>query len=141
MRRYLVVGNQTLSSPELLRLLQDRSAAEPSAFHVLVPMRHVGEGLFWSEGGAHAIAQARLDEMIARFRDQGLDVTGQVGDTNPLAAVDDVLLSGAVFDEIVLSTFPPGASHWLGLDVPQRVARSHPWIPVTHVVAEPAQIT
>jgi GABA permease len=140
-RRYLVVGNQTLGSPELLGLLYDRSAAESTTFHILVPMRHVGEGLFWSEGGAHAAAQARLDEMIARFRDTGFDVTGEVGDTNPVAAVDDVLLSGAVFDEIIVSTFPPGASHWLGLDVPQRVARAHPWIPVSHVVAEPARVT
>ncbi len=78
--------------------------------------------------------------MIERFRGAGLDVTGQVGDSNPVAAVDDVLISGAVFDEIIVSTFPPGASHWLGQDVPQRVSRAHPGIPVTHVVSEPAHV-
>jgi hypothetical protein len=140
MRRYLVVGNQTLSSPELLDLLRERSAAEPSSFHVLVPMRRAGDGWAWSEGEAHAAAEARLQEMIERFRDARLDVTGQVGDTNPVAAVGDVLIGGAVFDEIIVSTFPPGASHWIGLDVPQRVAREHSRISVTHVVSEPAQI-
>jgi hypothetical protein len=140
MRRYLVVGNQTLGSPELLELLLDRSTAEPSSFHILVPMRHTGDGWFWSEGGAHAAAQARLEEVIERLRGAGLDVTGRVGDTNPVAAVGDVLTSGADFDEIIVSTFPPGASHWLGLDVPQRVARAHALIPVTHVVSEPAHV-
>jgi hypothetical protein len=41
------------------------------------------------------------------------------------------------FDEIIVSTLPPGISFWLGRGVPQRIAREHPHVPVTHVVAEP----
>ena len=37
MRSFLVVGNQTLDSPELEAAIVDRMAAGPAAFHVVVP--------------------------------------------------------------------------------------------------------
>ena len=38
------------------------------------------------------------------------------------------------FDRIIVSTFPPGISRWLGADLINRLGRSVD-IPVTHVVA------
>ena len=138
MRRYLVVGNQTITSAGLLDVLTGRAAAEPSAFHVVVPMRH-GEGA-WSEGAARVAGEARLHEALDHFRAAGLDVTGIVGDLDPVAAVADVVTADRGFDEIVVSTLPPGISFWLGRGVPQRIAREHRLIPVTHVVVEPASL-
>ncbi len=37
MPSYLVVGNQTLDSPDLAEAIRERVAKEPSTFHVVVP--------------------------------------------------------------------------------------------------------
>lgn len=130
-RRYLVVANQTLGGGDLLSLLRDL-AAEPSSFHVLVPATPPVDHL-WTEGEANAIARRRLDIALARFRTLGIDVTGEVGDGRPLQAIDDVL-TREPFDEIVLSTLPPGLSRWLKLDLLHRVEAAY-GVPVHHVVA------
>jgi hypothetical protein len=131
MPRYLVVANQTLGSEELQAELDRRHAAGPSSFHLLVPVTHPS-GL-WTEGQVHAQATERLDHSMRDLKARGFDVTGEVGDVSPVRAIGDVVLEHE-FDEIVLSTLPPGPSRWLRQDVPHRVARTSR-IPVTHIVA------
>lgn len=43
MRRYLVVANQTLGGEQLVGAIQERMAAGPSHFHLLVPATPAGE--------------------------------------------------------------------------------------------------
>lgn len=131
MRRYLVVANQTLGGEHLLSLLHEL-AEEPSSFHVLVPATPPRDHL-WTEGEARTIARKRLDDALERFGSEGIEVTGEVGDERPLQAIDDVLEREA-FDEIVLSTFPPGVSRWLRLDLPHRIQATYQ-LPVRHVIA------
>jgi hypothetical protein len=76
---------------------------------------------------------------MARLREQGLEPTGEVGDTVPYLAIMDVLRERA-FDEIIISTLPVGVSRWLRMDLPHRVAKAVD-IPVTHVVADVAHAT
>jgi hypothetical protein len=133
------VGNQTITSSELLELLRSLASAQPSTFHVLVPMRH-GHGA-WSEGAAKAAAEARLGDALRHLEEGHLDATGEVGDLDPVAAVADVVAGGRGFDEIIVSTLPPGVSYWLGRGVPQRIAREHPSMPVWHVVAHAAAVS
>jgi len=57
-----------------------------------------------------------------------------VGSHQPLDAIAAGLDQGP-FDEIILSTLPPGVSRWLKLDLPHRVERSF-GLPVAHVQAE-----
>lgn len=131
MRRYLVVANQTLGGAHLLSLL--RSLAEqPSSFHVLVPATPPRDHV-WTEGEARAVAGKHLDAALERFRSVGIEATGEVGDERPLEAIDEILGREA-FDEIVLSTFPPGMSRWLRLDLPHRVEATY-GLPVRHVIA------
>ena len=131
MRRYLVVANQTLGGGHLLSLLREL-ADKPSTFHVLVPasppVNHP-----WTEAEANAIARRRLDIALERFRTLGIEVTGEVGNGRPLEAIDDVL-AREPFDEIVLSTLPPGLSRWLKLDLVHRVEAAY-GLPVRHVIA------
>ena len=134
MRRYLVVANQTLGGSHLIDKVRETLAAGPCAFHVLVPATPPGHFATWTEGEALAVAQERLDTALTRFKELGAEAAGEVGDPDPLQAIADAMRERP-FDEIILSTLPPGASRWLRQDLPHRVERSFS-VPVTHVVAE-----
>jgi hypothetical protein len=131
-RRYLVVANQTLGGEHLIEKVRQCMEDGPCGFHIVVPATPSGEHLTWTEGEAVAIAQDRLNRALMRFEELGADASGEVGDRNPMLAVEDALRDGQ-FDEIILSTLPPGVSRWLKLDLPSRVA-SHFGLPVTHLV-------
>jgi GABA permease len=133
MRRYLVVANRTLGGGHLLAKVRECLAAGPCEFHVLVPASHTTKDFTWTEGTDRAAAEARLAEAMARFRAAGAIVTGEVGDAAPLEAIRDVMRRQQ-FDEIILSTLPPGVSRWLGQDLPHRVEKQFR-LPIQHVVA------
>lgn len=119
MRSYLIVANKTIGGEHLV------APIEPPAAHA------------WTAGEVVEEARNRLDAAGARFRELGADADGEVGDSNPVqAAVDDALPRGS-YDEIILSTLPPGPSRCLKLDLPHRAA-SHHSIPASHVVGESA---
>ena len=53
------------------------------------------------------MARRRLEDALDALRVDDTTMTGAIGDANPLLAVTDALASGE-FDEIILSTLPPG---------------------------------
>jgi hypothetical protein len=132
MRRYLVVGNQTLGSEPLKATLKARLAEGPCSFHVVVPASHPSGA--WTDGEVTAMAQRRLIAALTAFGELGADVSGEVGDASPIRAIADLLLEEP-FDEIILSTLPPGPSRWLRQDVVHRVQRTFK-VPCTHVVSD-----
>lgn len=134
MRRYLVVANQTLGGEHLAEKVRACLAAGPSRFHIVVPATQPHEHAVWTEGEARAIAAQRLERALARFEELGAEAQGEIGDEDPLQAITDAVRERA-FDEIILSTFPPGLSRWLRQDLPHRVERTFQ-VPVTHVVGE-----
>ena len=133
MPSYLVVANQTLASPTLAAAVAERIAGGDARFHVVVPATPASRGFSWEEQEAVAAAERRLDEVLGRLRVLGGEATGEVGSPDPVAAVQDALRSMA-FDEVILSTLPPGISRWLGQDVPTRL-RNAVTIPVEVVIA------
>jgi hypothetical protein len=132
-RRYLIVANQTLTSPELLAAVRDRLGAPPCRFHVLVPATPLKQQLAWTEGRARTVARDRLEVALAWLHAEGAIATGSIGDADPVLAVLDALPRDQ-FDEIVVSTLPPGLSRWIRQDLPHRLARRTD-VPVCHVVA------
>ena len=64
----------------------------------------------------------------------GAEVSGSIGDANPLQAIR-AALHGQPFDEIILSTLPLGLSRWVKQDLPHRVRREYD-LPISHVVEE-----
>ena len=138
MRRILVVAHRTLGGEHLREEVQRRLAEGDCSFHLLVPERHPNDHA-WTDGAVRRAAEAVLEEGLSSFR--ALDptgrtsFTGEVGDVNPVHAVDQLFIRGERFDEIILSTLPPGPSRWLKQDVPHKMAREYT-IPITHVVAE-----
>ena len=133
MRSYLVVGNQTLASPELETAISEQIATGGTDFHVVVPVEPAQKGFTWDEGEARAAARDRLDACIRKLESLGANASGEIGSRDPIEAVHDALRNHPV-DEIILSTLPPGISRWLGQDVPTRL-RGSVLVPVTVVTA------
>jgi hypothetical protein len=136
MRRYLVVAHQTLGSAELLLAMRAHLDEGACRFHLVVPELHRGgSGLTWTEGRVRAEASRRLEEARLRFVGEGLAVTGEVGDANPVDAVAEVLRRDGQdgYDGVIVSTLPLGVSKWLKLDAPTRIQRAT-GLPVEHVV-------
>lgn len=132
MRRFLIVGNQTLASEELRAAVRERLVGEPSEFHIVVPATPPREHFSWSEGEAITVARRHLDEALAWMEEEGATVSGTVGDTSPTLAVADAL-ERASFDEIIVSTLPSGLSRWIHQDLPHRLER-RTGLPVAQVV-------
>ena len=122
----LVVANQTVDSPDLLSALAARSEQGPIHVTLLAPV-------LWSEREA---ARARLDEACSGLRERGIESDGVLGDADPMVAVQEVWDPGR-FDEIVVSTFASGASRWMQVDLPHRVAKLTDCT-VRHVESKPA---
>jgi GABA permease len=138
MPHYLVVANQTLTSRTLLDEIRARHADNDCDFHIVVPATRLHIGATWTEGQAIAHARHVLDYALARFRTEGIDATGNVGDENPVLAVADAFRQW-LSDEIIVSTLAPGASKWLKRDLPHRLARRFR-VPVTHITESPALV-
>lgn len=132
-RRYLVVANRTVCGQQLATKVQQRLRAGPCSFHVVVPASPEPHRMTWTEEDVLLAARRRLNQALAMFRALGAEVSGEVGDWTPMLAIQDAVRTQA-FDEIIVSTLPPGPSRWILLDLPNRVARRF-GLPVSHVIS------
>jgi hypothetical protein len=134
-RRILVVANETVGGRALLDEIRRHSEGVEEDILVVVPalnsaIRH------WTsdEDGARMAAQVRLDASLARLAAEGIAARGEVGDADPLQAMEDALRTFGA-DEVIISTHPEGRSHWLERGVVSG-ARERFAIPITHVVTD-----
>jgi hypothetical protein len=136
MARYLVVAHQTAESEELLGELVRISGGDPAAeFVLLVPATPIDHFLAWEEGETDAVARSNAARAQRRWLGKGINVTdARVGDASPVLAVEDELRRDPGYDQVIISTLPPGVSRWLNLDSIARV-RSRTALPVTHIPA------
>jgi GABA permease len=154
MRQVLVVANQTLAGRELRAELRSKMAEGPMVVRVVVPatapvedpwLIPAGPGGapapaaagaqdgYGDRPGGYELAEQRLVRGLLLIGDLGLEVTGEVGDADPMRAVGDALAQQAA-DEVIISTLPHHVSHWLRADLPARVHRKHQ-VKVTTVTA------
>ena len=131
--RVLVVANEAVGGAELLAHLEAHAGGLALRVHVVAPAL-VSRLDQWTndDGEARAAAQTRLDDSVAALRAAGLDADGELGDENPVQAVEDALRTFRP-DELVLATRTPGSSSWLEQGVVEEV-RERFALPVTHVV-------
>ena len=133
-RRILVVANETVAGRALRGEVVRRAGDEADVLVVCPalnsPLRH------WAsdEDGARAKAERRLGESLAALASAGVEARGEVGDADPVQAMDDALRTFGA-DEIVISTHPPGRSNWLEREVIERARERYP-VPITHVVVD-----
>jgi uncharacterized membrane-anchored protein len=117
----LVVTNKTEATPAVLAAMRERAATGPARFFVLVPdPEHLPFDRVASDvsDSDWALAQA-----LPRFGETtGTEVRGRVA--NSPNAYDDIVeeLQRGDYREIILETLPSHVSHWLHIDLPERVA-------------------
>ena len=134
-RRILVIANETVGGHTLRSMILERSLDVREEVLVVTPalnspLKH------WvsDEDGARAAAQRRLDDSLAKLADAGVQARGEIGDDDPLQAIEDALRTFGA-DEIIISTHPEGRSNWLERGVVEN-ARERFAVPITHVVVD-----
>jgi uncharacterized membrane-anchored protein len=119
--RILVVANKMAATPALVEAVRKRAATGPVGFFMLVPnpghlaFDRVSQDVH--EGAAVlAVALPPLEEAA------GAEIKGRVASSPN--AYDDIVdeLSSGDYDEIILETPPSHVSHWLHVDLSQRIA-------------------
>lgn len=133
-RRILVVANRTCPCQELLDEVERHASAQPSEVLIVAPalnkrLKHLAS----DTDAATGAAEQRLAVAVEGLAAAGIEVTGTVGDADPGQAIEDALRSFAA-DELIVSTHPPGASHWLEKGLIERARRTFDG-PVTHFVS------
>ena len=134
-RRILVIANETVGGGPLRKQIEERSSGYDTAVLVVSPalnspIRH------WAsdEDPAREEARQRLEASLRRLRENGIEASGEVGDADPLQAIEDAVRTFGP-DEIIISTHPEGRSHWLERGVVSG-ARERFAVPITHVVVD-----
>ena len=132
----LVVAHQTAANRALLDAVRRRASEGPAHFHLVVPRRPHGMHKVVDpiEAGEREAREALAQALPLLSEAANSEVTGTIGDAEPLMAVEDAVNLGH-YDEIIISTLPLGISRWLKLDLVSKVRALG--LPVTHV-ASPA---
>ena len=118
----LVVTNKATATASLIDAVRKRAAAGPARFVMLVPNpAHLG---FDRVNADTSVGEADLATALPLLEEPaGGRVEGRVA-TSP-NAYDDIVdeLKSRDYQEIILETPPSHISHWLHIDLPERVAR------------------
>jgi hypothetical protein len=102
MNRYLVVSDLMVGSTQLKDFVRDRTGADGSTFHLVVPTIPDRRHLAWDESEAHLIARRRLVNGLEWMREIDPGADGEVGDVDPILAIEDALRTND-YDAIVLA--------------------------------------
>ncbi len=130
----LVVAHQTAATSGLLDAVRKRAERGPATFHLVVPRQpHGMHKVVDPQDAGVDEAQQVLDVALPKLSAAaGREVTGSIGDAEPLMAIQDAINLGN-YDEIIISTLPLGVSRWLKLDLVSKARGLG--LPVTHVQA------
>jgi hypothetical protein len=135
-RHLLVVAAEEVAGADLVERLRDRAANGHAEVRVVAPAI-TGSALKHAMGDVDAgieAARERLATSCRRLERAGFEVSGTVGDADPLVAIEDEL--GAFpADEIVLVTRPDADARWLEDDLFER-ARERFQPEIVHVSVE-----
>jgi hypothetical protein len=134
-RRILVIANETVGGRPLLDRISERSAGHKTEVLVVSPALNTPLR-YWAsdEDSAREQARQRLDRSLARLEQQGVQARGEIGDGDPVQAIEDALRTFGA-DEIIISTHPEGRSNWLERGVVTS-ARERFAVPIHHVVVD-----
>lgn len=133
--RILVVANETVAGEALRKaVLQAVAGARANVLVVSPALNSKLKHWTSDEDQARAAAEERLGRSIEELEKLGIPARGEVGDADPVQAIEDALRTFGP-DLIVISTHPPGRSNWLEHGVVTS-ARERFAVPITHVVVD-----
>jgi len=121
----LLVGTQTVASPDLIRHLKARAAEKPHRYTIICPR---------SGDLTREQVCERLARTLAELYRADIDATGQPMSPEPLAAITNAINHYRV-DEILISTLAGKQSVWVEEGLLDKV-RSLTDLPVEHYEAE-----
>ena len=130
--RVLVVANKTAATPALAEAVRERAAAGPADFVMLVP--NPAHLAFDRTSTDLRAGDDVLEHALPALEEAaGVEIEGRVA-TSP-NAYDDIVqeLNTGAYSEIILETPPSHVSHWLHVDLRDRIA--HLGYPLTTVTA------
>ena len=130
----LIVANETLGGRPLLDAVLERAAGGGVRFVICVPATRPRAGLVVYDDAVFDAAQTRVDLASRVLRSEGVDVIGEVGDSDAYSATMDAVREYRP-TEIVVSTYPESRSGWMRSDLVERIAQAS-GLPVTHLVAD-----
>jgi hypothetical protein len=132
--KVLVVAHQTAATQGLLDAVHERAERSPARFHLVVPRTpHGMHRVVDPEEAGGDDAQNVLRDALPKLSEAaGHEVTGSLGDAEPLMAIHDAVNLGR-YDEIIISTLPRRVSRWLRLDLVSKARGTG--LPVAHVEA------
>jgi hypothetical protein len=136
--RLLVLANETCASVAVLEEVRARMRAVGPIEEVVVvaPVLARSRLTHWltSDESARDAAQERLDQSVSALTDEGLAARGELGDADPLQALNDAV---RVYrpDEVIIATHTPARSQWLERRVVE-AARAAFDLPITHVAVD-----
>lgn len=132
-RRVLVITNETAEGSVLHETIA--ASAEDPGTEVLVVAPALNSRLrHWlsDSDAAQRAAEQRLERCLDRLRAVGVNAEGEVGDADPLQAIDDAIVWFRA-DELIVATHPPERSNWLEHDLVERACARFGLL-VIHVV-------
>jgi uncharacterized membrane-anchored protein len=130
--KILVVANKMEATKALVDAVRERAAAAPARFFILIP--NPDNLPFDRNSPDTSDGEQVLERMLPLLKQQsGAEIEGGVA--NSPNAYDDIVaaLDSGEYREIILETPPSHVSHWLHVDLPQRIA--HLGYPLTTVTA------
>jgi nucleotide-binding universal stress UspA family protein len=135
-KRILVVANETVGGEKLRSCISEKTDDAGRAEILVIAPALNSPVRQWAsdEDPARRQAQERLDASLARLREAGVQAQGEIGDAEPLQAIEDALRTFGA-DEVIISTHPEGRSHWLERGLVTN-ARERFEVPITHVVVD-----
>jgi hypothetical protein len=129
---FLVVATTDVPGPELRREVEHHAGRE-AKIHVVAPAITQGplKHVMGDVDEAKQSADERLDSLLQELRSSGAEVTGVIGDSDPVLAIEDALQTFPA-DEILIVTRAGEGSRWLEEDLFER-AKEKFEPPLTHV--------
>ena len=132
-RQILVVVDGTAADETIVGAIEEASPGYRKRVLVVCPAR-VSQVDHWTSAvdSGRAQAQRYLDESLARLHDAGIEAGGEIGDEDPLRAIEDALRTFGA-DTILVATPREGVEDSAARDVVAG-ARARFALPITRVV-------
>jgi Glu-tRNA(Gln) amidotransferase subunit E-like FAD-binding protein len=131
-RRILVVADETVVGAELPREIVDKARGLDAEVRVVFPALNTRLRHHLSDvDKARTEAEGRLERSLDALGKEGIAARGEVGDSDPVQALQDALATDEA-DEVIIATRSPSRVNWLEKDIVER-AREVSDLPTTYV--------